>query len=109
MDKPAVKLRRDILWWLRHNIGDGAGRRPLSYAEIGRESGADRSTVQSAIQAFEDKLKRDITPDLLGTILRTATHLKLDINLVYNHLVDKGMVPRRKREIDDFDDLYRLI
>jgi len=109
MDKSVAKLKRDVLWWLVHNVGGGAGRGTLSYGDISRLSRVDRSTAQSAIQAFEDKLKREITPGLLGTILRTATDLKLDVNLVYNHLADKDIVPHRKREIDSFDILDSLI
>jgi hypothetical protein len=70
---------------------------------------APRSTIQSAVEAFDDRLRNKLNRQMLGQFLMYAEEMGLGTNMVYRNLADKGLVPRRESDIDSFDDLFKLI
>jgi hypothetical protein len=103
------KERREMVWWLWHNVGHKDQKRKLSYNDIAEIAGTSRSSVQTAIKRFDDKLKNNLDQYLLGQLLQISQRLGLGYNLTYRALVQKGVVPDRERDIDGFDDLDKLI
>jgi hypothetical protein len=101
--------RQEMVWWLWHNIGHKDEKRTLSYGDISGITGIPRSSIQTAVERFTRKLKKNMDPYLLGRLLRTADGLGLGYNIVYKTLVQRGLAPEREREIDGFDDLDKLV
>jgi hypothetical protein len=99
----------EIVWWLWHNIGYPKKKYTLSYKVIAEIAGTSKSSVQTAVERFDKKIKGAMEPHLLGQLLRIAGNLGLGTNKTYNALAKKGLVPARKRGIDGFDDLDKLI
>ena len=97
-----------MIFWLLYNLGYRRSRKPLTYAQIALHAHMKRSTVQTAVKRFEQKLPREFDSKLAGHFLRVAAELGLGYNMTYNKLSELGYVPPRKREIDGFDDLNHL-
>lgn len=105
----ARRERQEMTCWLWYKVGHNEYKRPLSYGEIANIEGVPRSSVQTAIGRFNRRLKEKLTGKLLGSVLVIASSLGLGNNLTYNTLVDLGLVPKRERELDSFDELDKLI
>lgn len=100
---------QEMTWWLWRNVGHKEQKRTLTYGEISDISNTSRSSIQTAVERFSRRLKEEIDGKLLERLLRTAISLGLGHNLTYNTLVKQGLAPARKREIDSFDELDKLI
>jgi hypothetical protein len=95
--------------WLWRYVGSREHKRVLSYGEIANLTRKPRSSIQAMVERFHQKLEEGLDARLLGVILRTSEELGLGANLTYGVLFKLGFVPERKRGIDSFDDLYKLM
>lgn len=100
---------QEMTWWLWRNVGDKEKRRTLSWKEIADNDNTARSSVQVSVERFNRKLKENLDGKLLERLLLKAGSLGLGYNLTYNTLVKLGLVPARRRGIDSFDELDKLI
>jgi hypothetical protein len=101
--------RNEITWWLWHSVGYPEKGITLSLGAIARMAGAPKSSIQRAVEGFDKKVRAGLTGKLLGELLQTGLKLGIDPNILYHDLEQKGLVPKREREIDGFDDLEKLI
>lgn len=101
--------KREMVWWLWHNVGHRDKKKKLSYRRIGSIVDSPPSTVQAAVERFNLRLKNKMDANLLGRLLETASNVGLGNNLTYKVLEQQGLVPAREREIDGFDNIYELI
>jgi len=101
--------RQEMAWWLWRNVGHREHKRILSYGEIADITMTPRSSVQTAVARFARRLKDELDNNLLERLLLTSRSLGLGYNLTYNTLVNQGLAPAREREIDDFDDITKLM
>lgn len=101
--------RQEMIWWLWHNVGHKEQKKTLSYGEIADIAGTKRSSVQTTVERFNKRLRKQLDSKLLGRLLLTGGRLGLGYNLIHNTLVKQGLAPAREREIDGFDKLDKLI
>ena len=104
--------RRETLMircWLWHHVGTKERKNGLTYGEIASLVQRPRSSIQAMVERFHRKLKGKLDAKLLGDVLHTSRGLGIGANLTYGKLFKLGFVPKRKREIDSFDDLDKLI
>jgi hypothetical protein len=101
--------RDEMIWWLWHNVGHPEKRTTLTYRTIADIAGTSRSSIQTAVERFDKIIKTKMEAQLLGRLLRIAGSLGIGANQTYHALFKKRLVPARKRDIDGFDDLDKLI
>ena len=99
----------DIMWWLLHNLPQERDTTPLSYSDISKLLNVPRSTIQTVVKRFDDRVNKSLDNKLLARILLIGSNLGHDYNTVYNMLAERDLVPVREREIDGFDDLESLL
>lgn len=104
-----VREKKEMAWWLWHNVGHRERNKTLSYREIADIAHIQRSSIQTAVGRFDRKLRNKLDGKLLERLLRTSQSLGLGYNITYQALVERGLVPSREREIDAFDELDKLL
>ena len=101
--------RQEMIWWLWYYVGRKEHKKTLSYGEIADAAGIPRSTIQTAVGRFNRKLREKLEGKLLERLLLTANSIGIGDNLTYNTLANLGLVTKREREIDGFDELNTII
>jgi hypothetical protein len=108
-DETLKREKNEMTWWLWRNVGHLQYRRTLSYGRIAGIAHAPRSSIQTSVERFDQKLKDKLDGKMLEKLLRASNNLGLGLNMTYNTLVSQGLAPAREREIDGFDELDKLI